>query len=246
MNLEPRISPDGQQIVFVSTGGSGALQPENCRPLRRGPRERARPRRAAREPHHRYYHRSKTTPSILPGLPTGSASLRDQRGDPVGYGLDLLDRRRGANRSVWTGIASRRRGPARPEVAPDGKRILFSELPRRPVAPALAHHHGRRAPLPLHTANSTGAMPLVARRQAHCVHQQQLGNTALFVLEVLGRRDLDAAREGPQDPPPARLPSSSSSRRTRAAIQFPHVSRCWQRQALARCLAGLDACRRVV
>ena len=156
--------------------GHRPLQPEDRRPHARGPRERALPRRAAREqdrPLLLFDARSRR--SIRPGrrtaqrvffvtnaeIPWGTGwicSVAVAGGEPEcltqAPARDLLGRAAG-------GRAGRQAHP-----------VL--ELPRRAVAPALAHDDGRRRAAAAHLRRVRPPQrALVARRQAHRLHQQR-------------------------------------------------------------------------
>ena len=176
VNLEPRISPDGRQLVFVSTAGTGHFNLKIADLVAGGPRERALPRRAARE-HDRpllLFDARSLHQSVLvagrqarlvrhamrrfPGARAGSAR------SPSRTARSRLPRQAPAGDVLGRAAGSRPGRQAHPVL----------ELPRRAVAPALAHDDRRRGAA---AADLRRVRPpqraLVARRQAHRLHQQR-------------------------------------------------------------------------
>ena len=120
------------------------------------------------------------------------------------------------------------------------------ELPRRPVAPALAHDHRRRRAAAANLRRIRPPQrPLVARRQAHCVHQQRERQYL-----ALGAADLSAAARQEscrRRSAPARIrprPDQTAGRVRQAHLRARFGPR--QRRALARAYRRLDARRRAL
>ena len=201
VNLEPRISPDGRQIVFVSTGGTRPLQPEDRRPLSRGPRERALPRRAAREqdrPLLLFDARSLHQPVMVAGRE--ARLVRHQHGNSLGHGQDLLSRGRGRrDRLPRQGTSWRRPGPRGRKSG----RTASGSCSRTTTAASGTSSGSRRPTMRRRcrspTASSTAATPAGrpdGKRIAYISNED--GNTALWVQEVIG-----GARRGEADAPQA-------------------------------------------
>ena len=189
VNLEPRISPNGRQIVFVSTARHRALQPEDRGPLAGRALERALPRRAARE-HDRplllFDARSRHQSVVVAGRK--ARLVRQQRGDPLGHGLDLLHRRRrAASPSASTSTSSRRPGPRGRKSG----RTASASCSRTTTA-ASGTSSGSRptddaAPLPLTYGEfdrRNARWSPDGKRIAYISNED--GNTSLWVQEVFG------------------------------------------------------------
>jgi TolB protein len=188
VNLEPRISPDGKQIVFVSTGGTGHfnLKIADLSPTGLSNERFLVPPRESRID--RYYystHDHMINPSWSPDgkrvwyvtnreIPWGTGwicSIAAAGGEP-----ECLDRHQ--LETSWA---------ARPEVGPDGRRILFSN-----------YHGGQWHQLWLMTSDDAAPLPLTYgdfdRRNARwspdgkriAYISNEGGNTSLWVQEVFG------------------------------------------------------------
>ena len=220
VNLEPRISPDGRQIVFVSTAGTGHfnLKIADLSPAGlANERFLVAPRESSDRPLLLFDARPRR--SIRPGRRTASASGSSPMRRSPGA-------RAGSARSPSTGGEARlpRPAPARDVLGrAAGSRAgrqahPVLELPRRPVAPALAHDDRRRGAAAAHLRRVRPPQrALVAGRQAHRLHQQRgrqhlaLGAGGLRRrAHRRSRRRISAASRRPRDRP-------ASSRRTRPA-----------------------------
>jgi dipeptidyl aminopeptidase/acylaminoacyl peptidase len=174
VNLEPRISPDGRQIVFVSTAGTGHFNLKIADLAPAGlsnERYLVAPRESRIDRYYYSTHDHTINPSWSPDgqrvyyvtnaeIPWGTGwicSIAVAGGEPV-----CLTK---APARDFLGRAARGR--------PGRKAHSFLELCRRAVAPALAHHNGRRraAAADLWRIRSS-QRPLVAEWQAHRLHQQ--------------------------------------------------------------------------
>ncbi|MSQ91731.1 MAG: hypothetical protein EXR87_02195 [Gammaproteobacteria bacterium] len=188
VNVEPRLSPDGAQLVWVSTAATGHFDLMiadignkglvNVRPL-------VAPRQSSIDRYYYSTHDHAINPSWSPDgkrvfyignadIGWGSGTIQSV---PVTASIDGLATRHQEETS-WA---------ARPEVGPDGRRILFSS------------YHGRqRHQLWLTTVDGAAPLPLTFgdfdRRNArwspdasHIAYiSNEQGNTALFVQEFFG------------------------------------------------------------
>lgn len=188
VNLEPRISPSGRQIVFVSTGGTGHF---NLKIADLSPgglvneRFLVAPRESGIDRYYYSTHDHAINPSWTPdgkrvffvsnaevAWGTGRiCSIAAEGGQP-----ECLDKHQ--PETSWA---------ARPEVAPDGKRILFSN-----------YHGGQWHQLWLTTTDDAAPLPLTygefdrrnarwspdGKRIAYISNED--GNTSLWVQEVSG------------------------------------------------------------
>ena len=188
VNLEPRISPDGRQLVFVSTGGTGHfnLKIADISPAGlANERFLVQPRQSRIDRYYYSTHDHMINPSWSPDgnrvwyvtnreIPWGTGwicSIAVAGGEP-----ECLDRHQ--LETSWT---------ARPEVGPDGKRMLFSN-----------YHGGQWHQLWLTTTDDSAPLPLTygnfdrrgarwspdGKRIAYISNKP--GNTALYVLDLVG------------------------------------------------------------
>jgi len=188
VNVEPRLSPDGRQIAWVSTAGSGHFNLKIAEITSAGlanERYLVPPRESVIDRYYYSTHDHAINPSWTPDgarvyyignaeIPWGSGAfcsiaVADQK-------IECSTRHR-----VETSWA------ARPEVAPDGKRILFSN-----------YHGGQWHQLWLTTTEDAAPLPLTygefdrrnarwssdGKRIAYVSNED--GNTALFVQELAG------------------------------------------------------------
>lgn len=195
VNVEPRLSPDGSMLVWVSTADTGHFDLMiadigeaglvNVRPL-------VAPRRSSLD---RYYY-SAHDHAINPSWSPDGKCVFYVGNAEIGWGSGSIHSV-SATRSAGGGDAStcepatrhqeETSWAARPEVAPDGRRILFSS------------YHGRqRHQLWLTTVDGAAPLPLTFgdfdRRNArwspdgsHIAYiSNEQGNTALFVQEFFG------------------------------------------------------------
>lgn len=188
VNLEPRLSPDGKQIVWVSTAGTGHFNLKIAEITAAGlsnERYLVTPRESRIDRYYYSTHDHTINPSWSPDgkrvyyvtnaeVPWGtgwicSVALDDGKSECLG---------RHQFESSWA---------ARPEVAPDGKRILFS-----------SYHGGQWHQLWLTTTDDAAPLALTygefdrrnarwspdGRRIAYISNEQ--GNTALYVQDFFG------------------------------------------------------------
>jgi hypothetical protein len=245
VNVEPRLSPDGAKLVWVSTAATGHFDLMiadignkglvNVRPL-------VAPRQSSLD---RYYYSTydhAINPSWSPDgkcvfyvgnaeVVLGSGTIRSVSvaGSPGGEPANCGTATRHQEETTWA---------ARPEVGPDGKRILFSS------------YHGRqRHQLWLTTVDGAAPLPLTFgdfdRRNArwspdgsHIAYiSNEQGNTALFVQEFFGgARTQVVAKTRKYLQPMAHLSldiRDSSERRIPARVTVLGPDRRWHAPASA-------------
>ncbi len=190
VNVEPRLSPDGRRIVWVSTAGTGHFN-LMIADLGRGELANQRflvaPRQSSIDRYYYSAHDHAINPSWSPDgnrvYYVGNAEVAWGSGDIRWVSAAAVDQ------SHEPGIVHREETAwaARPEVAPDGRRILYSSF------------HGRqRYQLWLTTVDGAAPLPLTFgdfdRRNARwspggariAYISNERGNTALFVQEFIG------------------------------------------------------------
>lgn len=188
VNLEPRISPDGKQIVFMSTGGTGHFNLKIADLSAAGlsnERYLVQPRESQQD---RYYY-SKHDHFINPSWSPDGARVWYVTNTEIPWGtgkicsvtiadgaIACLDKHQ--LETSWA---------ARPEVGPDGKRILFSN-----------YHGGQWHQLWLTTTDDAAPLPLTYgdfdRTQARwspdgkriAYISNEGGNTSLWLQDTFG------------------------------------------------------------
>jgi hypothetical protein len=195
VNVEPRLSPDGTQIVWVSTAATGHFNLMIADIDNKGlanARLLVAPRQSSLDRYYYSVHDHAINPSWSPDgkcvFYVGNAEIVLGSGTihsiPV---AESPDGREAAPCEPATRHQEETMWAARPEVAPDGRRILFSS------------YHGRqRHQLWLTTVDGAAPLPLTFgdfdRRNArwspdgsHIAYiSNEQGNTALFVQEFFG------------------------------------------------------------
>ncbi len=205
VNLEPRISPDGKQIVFVSTAGTGHFNLRIADLTADGlanERFLVAPRESRIDRYYYSTHDHAINPSWSPDgkrvwyvsnaeVPWGTGwicSVSVENGQSTCLEKHQLE-------SSWA---------ARPEVAPDGKRILFS-----------SYHGGQWHQLWLTTTDDAAPLPLTygefdrrharwspdGRRIAYVSNED--GNTALYVQDFFGGARIAVVPQFRKRPRPA-------------------------------------------
>ena len=187
VNVEPRLSPDGKRIAWVSTEGTGhfnlfiadigAAGLRNARPLL-GERQSRIPR----------YYYSAFDHAINPSWSPDGKRILYVTNHEVAWGTgdiwsvavdDPSDRRK-----VWSEETS---WSARPEMSPDGKRILFASYHGRQSRQLWLTTPGGAAPLPLTFGDfdlSNARWSTDGERIAFISNEG--GNTSLAVREFVG------------------------------------------------------------
>ena len=189
VNVEARLSPDGKRIAWVSTEGTGHFNLfaadigddglRNARPL---PGER-------RSTMDRYYY-SAFDHAINPSWSPDGHSLLYVSNPEIGWGTgDLWSVPVDASAPPHRILSEETNWSARPEFAPDGRRVLFSS------------YHGRQThQLWLTTLQGAAPLPLTfgdgdrrnarwspdGKRIAYIGNAGADGNTQLVVMDVLG------------------------------------------------------------
>ena len=144
VNVEPRLSPDGRRLAWVSTQGTGHFN-LFVADLGAGRAARTRARSARRAPEH-------DRPLLLLGVRPRDQSVLvagrqahlfvANRGCRLGHAA-ISGRSRSTTRSDRRkrAVARRRAGARGPNSRPTAQRVLFSSYHGRQMAPALAHDH---------------------------------------------------------------------------------------------------------
>ncbi len=187
VNVEPRLSPDGKRIAYVSTQGTGHLNlfvadigPDGLR--------NARPLLGERKSTiDRYYYSAfdhALNPSWSPDgnriYFVGNPEVAWGTGDIWSVAVDNPADRRNilSEETSWS---------ARPEASPDGKRILFASYHGRQWRQLWLTTPDGAAPLPLTFGDfdrSAARWSSDGKRIAYVTNEQ--GNTGLVVQEVVG------------------------------------------------------------
>ena len=176
VNVEPRLSPDGRRIAWVSTQGHGPFQPVHRRHRRRRPAQRAtvagRAHAAALD---RYYY-SAFDHAINPSWsPDGKTlALRRQSRDRVGHRRHLGRAGRRAGATPQAALAKKPAGAHAPSSRRTASASLFASYHGRQTHQLwLTTRAGRRAVAADLRRDRTPQCALVARRQAHRLHRQR-------------------------------------------------------------------------
>ncbi len=209
VNVEPRISPDGRQLAWISTQGKGHFK-LFLADLDAGGIHNARALLAERKSDIDRYYYSAFDHEINPSWSPDGKSLLYVSNPETPWGSGGIWKLNVADPNQRNKILDEETSwSARPELAPDGKRLLF------------ASYHGRQThQLWLSTLRGAAALPLSfgdsERRNARWSPDGQHiayignggadGNTSLHVLEVVGGADLEVAASKRQTlAPQARL-----------------------------------------
>jgi TolB protein len=188
VNLEPRISPDGRQLVFVSTAGTGHF---NLKIADLSPAGLVSERYlvAPRESRIDRYYYSTHDHSINPSWSPDGKQVWFVSNAEIPWGTGKICSVAVADGAIacLDGHQLETSWAARPEVGPDGKRILFS-----------SYHGGQWHQLWLTTTDDAAPLPLTYgqfdRRNARwspdgkqiAYISNETGNTALYVQDTFG------------------------------------------------------------
>ena len=194
VNVEPRLSPDGTRIAWVSTQAAGGVEAGHfnlfvARIDANGLHE-ARPLLGERKSALDRYYYSAFDHSINPSWSPDGQSLLYVSNAEVGWGsgdiwsVPLRDpsqrRKILSEETSWS---------ARPELAPDGKRLLFSSYHGRQTHQLWLSTLQGAAPLPLTFGDSerrNARWSPDGRRIAYIGNGGDDGNTSLEVIDVTG------------------------------------------------------------
>src|SRR5689334_6584589 len=197
VQLQPRISPDGTRLAFVSTAGTGHfnLFVAPLTPAGLGaPRAVVEPRESAIP---RYYY-STYDHTIDPSWTPDGKSLLFVSNREVAYGTGricslVLD----VNATPQCFIDEETSWRSNPEIAPDGRRVLYSSYQGRQWHQLWVTTLKGDAPLPLTFGEFDATQARWSpdgRRVAYVSNED--GNTSLWVLDVVGgERKRIVARE---------------------------------------------------
>lgn len=194
VNLEPRYSPDGSLLAYVSTAGSGHfnLFVAEVSAAKLGT---ARPVVAARQSKIDRYYYSTHDHAINPSWQPDGKGLVFVSNREVAYGTGKLCSvalRPGAD--VQCFLQEETSWRARPEVAPDGKRVLYSSYQGRQWHQLWLTTVVGDAPLPL----TFGEFDITHARWSPdgkriAYVSNETGNTSLWVQEVVGGERMQVA-----------------------------------------------------
>jgi TolB protein len=187
VNVEPRLSPDGRRIAWVSTEGTGHLNLFIADIRKEGLRN-ARPLLGERQSRIPRYYYSTFDHAVNPSWSPDGTRILYVTNNEVAWGTgdiwsvavdDPSDRRKvRSEETSWS---------ARPEVSPDGKRLLFASYHGRQWRQLWLTTPGGAAPLPLTFGDfdlSNARWSPDGTRIAFVSNEN--GNTSLAVREFVG------------------------------------------------------------
>ena len=197
VNVEPRLSPDGRRIAWVSTQGTGPFQPVHCRHwLGWTCAMPARCSASAGAASRAIITRRSTMQSIRHGRRTASASSMSPT--PKSRGARATSRRLRSTSpptgACWS--SEETSWNARPETSPDGEQVLFSSYHGRQWRQLWLTTPEGAAPLPLTFGEfDRGNARWSPDGERIAFISNEHGNTSLVVLDCRRRR-ADADRRG--------------------------------------------------
>jgi Tol biopolymer transport system component len=187
VNLEPRYSPDGKQLAYVSTAGSGHFN-LFIASIDDGKLGAPRPLVAPRESKIARYYYSKHDHTINPSWTPDGKHLVFVSNREIAYGTgDLCSAAVDDANDFKCFVHEETSWRARPEVAPDGKRVLYSSYQGRQWHQLWLTTLAGDAQLPLTFGefDATAARWSPDGRRIAYVSNED-GNVALWVLEAVG------------------------------------------------------------
>ena len=189
VNLQPRISPDGRQLAYVSTAGSGHFNlfvATLAEDELRGARTVVEPRQSEIA---RYYY-STHDHAINPAWTPDGKQLVFVSNREISYGTgNLCVVTLGSAAEPNCFVREETSWRANPEVAPDGRRVLYSSYQGRQWHQLWLTTLQGAAPLPLTFGEfdaTQARWSADGRRIAYI--SNEAGNTSLWVHEVVGGR----------------------------------------------------------
>ena len=197
VTVEPRYSPDGKQLAYVSTAATGHFELFVAPFDEQGRLGAPRPVVAPRESKIARYYYSKHDHTINPRghrTASGWCSCRIARSHTAPATCAAL---RSTTRATSNASCTKTSWRARPQVAPDGRRVLYSSYERRQSHQLWLTTLAGDAPLPLTFGDfdATAARWSPDGRRIAYVSNED-GNLGLRLLEVVGgQRTPVVARE---------------------------------------------------
>lgn len=189
VNVEPKLSPDGKRIAWVSTQGTGHFNlfvadigADGLRNARQLPGER----RSAID---RYYY-SSFDHAINPAWSPDGKSIVFVGNAEVAWGSgDLWEVRVDKPAQPRKILSEETSWSARPDIAPDGKRVLFASYHGRQTHQLWLTTMAGAAPLPLTFGDDekrNARWSPDGRRIAYIGNEDADGNSSLMVMDVVG------------------------------------------------------------
>ncbi len=190
VNVEPRLSPDGRQLVWVSTAGAGHF---NLMIADLGPAGLANQRYlvAPRESAISRYYYSSHDHAINPSWSPDGARVYFVSNAEIAWGTGTICSIAVAEMNAQYECAARHQEEtswaARPEIAPDGKRVLFSSYRGRSWHQLWLTTTADVAPLPLTYGEFDRRNARWSPDGARIAYiSNESGNTSLFVQDFVG------------------------------------------------------------
>ncbi|MBF6024080.1 TolB family protein [Lysobacter niastensis] len=189
VNVEPRLSPDGKRIAWVSTQGTGHfnlfvadLGPDGLR--------NARPLLGERKSNIDRYYYSAFDHAINPAWSPDGKTLVFVGNAEVAWGSgDLWSVPVDAPSQAKKLLSEETSWSARPDIAPDGKRVLYASYRGRQTHQLWLTTMAGAAPLPVTFGDGerrNARWSPDARRIAYIGNDGADGNTTLMVMDVVG------------------------------------------------------------
>jgi WD40 repeat protein len=200
VNVEPRFSPDGKRLAFVTTREGGQFNVWTAR-FEDGKLEAAAPLLPLRESRVKRYYYAPTDHVINPSWSPDGKDLYVVTNREVAWGTgDIWSVPVAAPETAERLIREETSWAARPELSPDGKRLLYSSYHGRQTHQLWLASRDGDSPMPL----TFGELGDFDRRNARwspdgrrvLYVSNENGNTSLWVQEVVGgaRLPIEAPR----------------------------------------------------